>query len=99
MTWKDDLEHLIDAIEVAEGGPDALVRAVRCSVHCQDYLEARQITKTSILHRLWDFAMAQHPEIFVRYMGAKWAPIGASNDPNDLNANWVSNVLSAWNKR
>lgn len=25
-------------------------------------------------------------------IGAKWAPVGASNDPNNLNANWPKNV-------
>lgn len=100
MSWQDDLERLIDAVEVAEGGRLALVRAVRCSVHCEDYAEARQITKNSIIHRLWDFAMLEHPEIFVRFMGARWAPVGdGGNDPRNLNANWVGNVLGAWNRK
>lgn len=30
---------------------------------------------------------------FIRYFGKSWAPIGASNDPNGLNKNWIPNVL------
>lgn len=29
---------------------------------------------------------------FIAYMGARYAPIGAANDPTGLNANWVRNV-------
>ncbi len=29
---------------------------------------------------------------FIAYLGAKYAPIGAGNDPSGVNANWVGNV-------
>jgi hypothetical protein len=29
---------------------------------------------------------------FVTFFGEKWAPVGVSNDPNNLNKNWISNV-------
>lgn len=31
---------------------------------------------------------------FVQYFGNVWAPIGAKNDPKNLNANWQKNVTS-----
>ena len=31
-------------------------------------------------------------EGFVKFMQSRWAPIGADNDPNGLNANWSRNV-------
>jgi hypothetical protein len=33
---------------------------------------------------------------FVKMWGARWAPVGAANDPNGLNANWVHNVIAGW---
>ncbi len=30
---------------------------------------------------------------FIHYFADKWAPIGASNDPNNLNKNWLPNFL------
>ena len=29
---------------------------------------------------------------FIDYLGARWAPVGVSNDPHDLNHNWAANV-------
>jgi hypothetical protein len=31
---------------------------------------------------------------FVDFMQQRWAPIGAENDPNNLNRNWAPNVRS-----
>lgn len=35
---------------------------------------------------------------FIRFVGAKWAPVGASNDPTNLNQHWVSNVEAIYRK-
>ena len=35
---------------------------------------------------------------FIRFVGERWAPIGADNDPTDLNANWVPNVLAIYHQ-
>lgn len=35
---------------------------------------------------------------FIRFVGAKWAPVGASNDPTDLNRHWVANVEAIYRK-
>ena len=100
MHWKDEKEHLIDAMVIAEGGPSAFVRAVRCSIPtCTDYQDAREIASNTIFHALWDYTTKQDPDgglsSFVRFLGSRWAPIGASNDPTHLNENWVPNVLTA----
>ncbi len=31
-------------------------------------------------------------EAFTKFMAARWAPVGADNDPDDLNAHWPKNV-------
>lgn len=33
---------------------------------------------------------------FVEFMGRRWAPVGAENDPHNLNANWTGNVKRAY---
>ena len=98
MTWRDDLTRLLDAIERAEGGRDALLRAVRCSLpSCADYAEARRIAENTVLHRLWDFAMlSDNRNPFIAFLGERWAPVGADNDPYHLNENWVKNVTAAF---
>lgn len=96
MSWHDEMEKLVDAIERAEGGKECLIKAVNCSVHCETYEEARQITKNSIIHALWDFASGAFPIGFTSFLGDRWAPIGAENDPKGLNKNWVRNVFLFW---
>lgn len=40
----------------------------------------------------------ERPEKFVDFMQSRWAPIGAENDPKNLNANWAPNVRSLLKK-
>jgi hypothetical protein len=101
MSWPTaDVMRLIDAMVVAEGGPDAMVRAVRVSVpSCKDLREAREIAANTIAHALWDYAVGTNPgfrENFVRFLGARWAPLEAANDPTHLNHFWVDNVLKSF---
>lgn len=35
-------------------------------------------------------------EDFIEFLGARWAPVGADNDPGNLNANWVENVYQRY---
>lgn len=35
---------------------------------------------------------------FIEYLGNRWAPIGAENDPEGLNVNWIPNVTSLFEK-
>lgn len=102
MSWPTpDVVKLIDAMVVAEGGKDAFIRAVRCSIpNTTDYAEARDIAANTIAHALADFVVNDDKLAeFVRFLGSRWAPIGAANDPTNLNANWVSNVLASLRKQ
>lgn len=33
---------------------------------------------------------------FIQQFGAKWAPLGARNDPNNLNKNWIPGVYKVY---
>lgn len=35
---------------------------------------------------------------FITYLGGKYAPRGADNDPTDLNKNWINNVKKSYDK-
>lgn len=37
-------------------------------------------------------------EKFIQFLGERWAPVGADNDPQNLNHHWVSNVLSIYHQ-
>lgn len=94
-------ERFIKAMVKAEGGSDAFVRAVQCSIPtCKSLEKAIEIACRSVSHRAFEYAImaTEDPEQFdkydnfVHYLGSKWAPLGVSNDPTNLNKNWVKNV-------
>ena len=86
--------QLVQAIVTAEGD---IVRAVQCSDDTvQTREQAIRVVCRSVIHRMCDWVQQDHPHEFVTYMGSKWAPIGAMNDPKSLNVNWVPNVSKLW---
>ena len=97
------LMSLVQAIVTAEGN---IVAAVRCSVEDLDQKaaaksrtvreEAIHFTYQSVIHRMSDWIKEDHPREFVMYLGSKWAPVGAANDPTGLNAFWMKNVSTLW---
>lgn len=97
MAWTDDYQCFLDAVEKAEGGPEALIRAVRCSIPgVQTHDEARAILDRSVRHALWDYAISPVPDAFVHFFASRWAPVGVANDPDGLNLNFVGNVLAGY---
>ena len=91
---------LIQAVVQAEGGGDAILKAVRCSIpNLVDREAAIRVTCRSALHALYDFyfkAGGGTQAQFVEYWAARWAPKGATNDPGSLNQNWPANVTALW---
>ena len=89
---------LLQAVVLAEGD---IVRAVRCSypnVSTRD--EALKITARSAAHAMSDWIKDENDrqQAFIVFWARRWAPVGAANDPNNLNANWASNVVTLWLK-
>jgi hypothetical protein len=87
---------LILAMVDAEGGREAFIRAVQCSVPVTNYAQAIEVACRSATHRMWEYLRANNPQGFVEYFGSKWAPRGVANDPHDLNQFWAKNVLAKW---
>lgn len=54
--------------------------------------EANKILNQSIKNNFWRWIGAGRPNKFVDFMRDRWAPLGASNDQNNLNSNWSPNV-------
>jgi hypothetical protein len=85
---------LIQAVDIAEGD---LVKAVQCTYkEVTTREQALDITCRSAVHALADYIAQHGSSSFVRFWGARWAPIGAKNDPAGLNANWTRNVQKLW---
>lgn len=87
---------LIQAVVQAEGN---ILKAVQCSIpSVTTRAQALEVLCRSAAHALSAYVSANDAAGFVAFWGAKWAPIGADNDPHDLNRNWPINVLRAWKR-
>ena len=84
-----------EAIKVAEGNPENFgVLSVKTSGAGQ----ANQVLNTSIKNNFTRWLQAGMPGTFVDFFQQRWAPVGVSNDPNNLNKNWSGNVRKALKK-
>jgi hypothetical protein len=69
------------------------------SVKVKSPEEAQRILDNSIRNNRLRWEKAGSPGRFVDFMQKRWAPIGASNDPEGKNKNWARNVRAALKKR
>ena len=88
---------LLQAVVAAEGD---IVRAVQWSIpSVWTRAEALEITARSAVHAMCDWISsggAARRHEFIASWALRWAPIGAANDPTNLNANWPRNVEKLW---
>lgn len=85
---------LIQAVVIAEGD---ILKAVRCSLpNTLNRDEAIEVTCRSAAHAMSDFIRSTNASEFIEFWGSRWAPVGAANDPENLNHNWPSNVRRLW---
>jgi hypothetical protein len=94
---------LLQAVVKAEGN---IVAAVKCSIPNLDVFAQQQnrtsreyalrVLARSCAHAMSDYIKGSDPLAFVRFWGARWAPVGAANDPKGLNQFWPKNVEKLW---
>ena len=120
--YLNPFEELLLAMIAAEGGADAFVKAVQCSLPgCDSFEVAVARACKTIRNRFIDGIAIENPfktklagpidpitnepnprclavsDTFVDLLAARWAPIGASNDPTGLNKNFAVNVKAIIN--
>lgn len=84
------VERLADAIYLAEGGaktkhPYGILTKYKTTT-------PRQACINTIYSKYGDWWAAGRPGTYLEYLASKYAPIGATNDPTNLNQNWLKNV-------
>ena len=78
-----DVERLATAIHKAEGNDNyGILKKIRGTNY-------RKACIQTINHALRDWSGDGD---FITFLGSRYAPIGATNDPINLNVNWISNV-------
>lgn len=52
----------------------------------------RQACKNTVLHKYHQWIKMGRRGRFIDYLGSKYCPVGALDDPHELNVNWIRNV-------
>lgn len=91
------IERLATAIYEAEGGgktihPYGILKKYKTTT-------PRQACINTIKTNLKKFKKQNKETNFIVFMSKTYAPIGAKNDPNNLNKNWVKNVKHFYYKK
>jgi hypothetical protein len=90
LDYSDD--EIADAIYQAEGGSKAKVPYGILSIKVEGDQEARRICLNTIRNNRVRFANQSIFTDYIEFLGSRYCPIGADNDPQGLNKNWVKNV-------
>jgi hypothetical protein len=88
-----NIEKLATAIYWAEGGPKT--RHPYGILAKYKTTTPRQACINTIKHALRDWSGKGD---FIAFLGSRYCPVGAKNDPGGLNKNWVANVKKLYLK-
>jgi len=84
--------QIVDAIYRAEGGKKAQFPYGIRSIKCEGEAECRQICLNTVRNNRKRFAKQTKYTDFIAFLGSRYCPVGAENDPHGLNNHWVKNV-------
>lgn len=90
---KPYFNQVVDAIYLAEGGAKAKKPFGILSVPCSDYASCRKVCYNTVRNQYFRWIDGGRKGDYIDSLARRYAPIGASNDPSNLNANWRNNVL------
>lgn len=87
-------KEIVRAIFLAEGGEKAQYPYGIRSVSCSTQDECRQICLNTIRNNRKRYAKYGYKDYstYLEFLASRYAPIGAGNDPKNLNKNWLNNV-------
>lgn len=80
------------AVKVAEGNPR---NHGVLSVPTNNSADASRVLDNSVYNNFVRWDQSGRPGKFIDFIQQRWAPIGVSNDPHNLNKNWSGNVRKA----
>ena len=86
------INKYVDAIYKSEGGAKAKYLYGIRSIKYKNPEEARKICFNSVRNNYARWIKSGQTNEFIVFMGKRFCPIGANNDPKNLNSNWVKNV-------
>ena len=85
-------EQIANAIYKAEGSEKAIKPYGILAVKCSGNKECRQICINTIRNQRVRHKAHKCELTYLECLARRYCPVGASNDPNGLNVNWLFNV-------
>ena len=97
--FKPYFEAIVDSIYLAEGADKARKPYGILSVPCTDKADCRKVCYNTVRNNYFRWREARNPGRFIEFLGSRYCPVGAENDPGRLNRHWIKNVEALLNKR
>lgn len=91
-------EILADAIYLAEGGSKTKYPYGIISVKCSGETECRKICLNTIRNNHKRWLNSDKSLTYLEFLASRYAPIGVSNDPTNLNKHWLGNVQAIYER-
>lgn len=99
MAWAYTDEQLATAIWYSEGGARAVKPYGILSVKVNGAAEARRVCLNTIRNNRVRWQKAGAKGDYLEFLARRYAPVvGATNDPQGLNRNWLRNVRHFLNR-
>jgi len=61
-------------------------------VKCSSYQECRRICENTVFKNIVRWHKSGAKQTYLEFLASRYAPIGAPDDPTNLNHNWIKNV-------
>lgn len=89
-----NVERIVDAIYLAEGGKKAQYPYGIRSIECSSDKECRQICVNTVRNNIKRYNDYGHKtySTYLEFLASRYAPLDANNDPKNLNQHWLKNV-------
>ena len=95
-----DVDRIADAIYVIEGGSKTkFPYGIRSIDTKGDVAKARKICINTIRNNHKRWLKTEKKSEFLSFLANRYAPIGAANDPKNLNSNWLKNLKTQLTQR
>ena len=85
------IKTIVDAIRRVEGSPTYGIK----SVHFKNQIEARAICARTVQNTYSRWKNSNQKITYFEFLSKRYAPIGAGNDPHNLNKNWLRNFTNS----
>ena len=92
--WAYSDEQIVRAIYLAEGGEKTKYPFGIRSVKCDGYKDCEKVCYNTVKNnrkRYKEYWHKSYPD-FLSFLASRYCPIGAENDPTNLNRHWIKNV-------